>query len=148
MKTEEVTRQAHEKAEKDGVRESLERIVAERKKLAELTRAQANAATAPVAEATRAEADLAEAEMRLAVRKEEILKAGSNAELDRLNRETRELVLERDLDETRLRVLETKLKSLRGVMSGVDDYNDANDRILMLGREIERLESTLLQSGL
>jgi hypothetical protein len=143
-----IAAQAQERAKADRVRESLEKILDERRRLAEIKQAQAKAAVATPDEATRAQAEQAEAEMQLALRKEEIAKAAGNGELERLSRELRELTVERSLDDVRLHTLEGKLKTLRSVLGAVDDYNDMNERILTLGREIEKMESFLLQAGL
>ena len=63
-------------------------------------------------EVRKADADVAEAEVRLALREEEIARSQGDGELERLNRQLRELSTEVTLDEIRLEALERRLKAL------------------------------------
>jgi hypothetical protein len=139
-----ITAQATDRAKSDRVVEGLDKIVEARKKVLLDLRAAAASGAAPLAEAVKAEAEVVDAETRLALRREEIANPAVGGDLERLNRELRELSIGTALDEVRLKELELTLKKLRSVLNAVDEYNDFTSRIVGVEQQIDRVQAYLL----
>jgi hypothetical protein len=146
-KVEAITAEAKERAKSDIVAAALEKVIATRSNLLEELRKRMAVGTISATDVSKAEADLAEAQVRLALRREELAKAGGDGDLDRLNRELRELSISQFLEQARLHELDSKLKELQAVLNVVISYDDTNERIAGLSREIERLEQYLLSAA-
>jgi len=145
-KVEAIVDEARNRAESDAVVVGLEKLVAARRKILTELRDRPAGGAASSADVSKSEADLTEAELRLALRREEIAKASGNGDLERLNRELRELTISRELEEVCLRQLDERLQKLRNVLARVRWYDDNSYKIAIISREIERVGQFLLDA--
>jgi hypothetical protein len=102
--------------------EHLKQIVDARQAVLAGVQAARNARGATDSEVKSAQADLAEAQIRLALRKEELAKAHSEAAIDQLNRQLLDVSIEVAQDELRLELLQERLKALAQAQGLLDDY--------------------------
>jgi hypothetical protein len=142
-----IAAEAKTRDKSDAVLTILEKTIAARNKVLADLRARMATGAATAVEVSKAEADLSDAEVRLAARREELAKTGGD-ELERLNRELRNLSINQRLEQVRLRELDDKLKTLQAVLVNVSSCEDVNERISSFAREIERVEQNLLDQSL
>jgi hypothetical protein len=142
-----IAAEAKTRDKSDAVLTILEKTIATRNKMLADLRARMATGTTTAVEVSKAEADLSDAEVRLATRREELAKTGGD-ELERLNRELRELSINHRLEQVRLRELDDKLKTLQAVLVNVSRCEDINERISSFSREIELVEHNLLDMSL